>query len=655
MMIRSLILLFLIQLGILMGAYSQDVHTLVVDAGKTLAPVSPTMWGIFFEDINFAADGGIYAEMVKNRSFEFRNPMIGWKAIELDGNKGEILTINREDHPANLRFVRLANANPSQSFGLSNEGFRGMGIRQGATYLFSLWACPQENDLSLRVELNDEKGNVLASSSLESFQSGWKEYSLTLRADATAEKGSLRLLFSGKGLIDIDMVSLFPADTWKNRPKGLRADLVELLDGLRPGFIRFPGGCIVEGYQLSERYQWKKTVGPIEERTTLRSRWMDEFRHRLTPDYYQSFGLGFYEYFLLSEDLGAEPLPILNCGMACQFNSKEVAALNEMEPYIQDALDLVEFANGDSTTIWGKLRADMGHPEPFRMKYLGIGNEQWGPQYIERYQIFHRVLKEKHPEIELISAAGPTTDERNAYLWEELRKLDADIIDEHYYKEPAWFLQNASRYDSFDRNGPKVFAGEYASHTRQQEAPEGRNNWEAALSEAAFMTGLERNADIVVMCSYAPLFAHKEAWQWNPNLIWFNNLKAMPTPNYMVQKLFSTHRGDHVVPVTEKGSPLTGQNQLYASTTIDDRTQTLYVKLVNTSEREKKVVLDVSGARLERNGVQEVLAGSPEQFNQVGGTQLFETNSRAFPVARGRAEVILPPRSVSLIKLKEKK
>ena len=652
-MLKSILLTISICLTVALSA--QQTHNLIIDTKNPIAEVSPTMWGIFFEDINFAADGGIYAELVKNRSFEFNNPLVGWHAIDLNINKGELLPINRsEPNTGNHRFLRINKANSNKPFGLRNEGFRAMGFRQGETYHFYIMARKMQNDLSLTVELTNNEGNTIGTAQFEGFTSEWKEYTVSLTSSETVEKGGLRIMFEGDGAIDIDMVSLFPEKTWKNRPKGLRSDLIELLDGLNPGFVRFPGGCIVEGYDLINRYQWKNTVGPIEDRLLLKSRWMDEFRHRLAPDYYQSYGIGFYEYFLLSEDLGAEPLPILNCGMACQFNSKEVVAMDELGPYIQDALDLIEFANGNTKTTWGKLRAEMGHPEPFNLKYMGIGNEQWGPQYIERYAEFHKILKEKHPEIILISAAGPTTDERNTYLWEELKKLNAEIIDEHYYKPPQWFLENANRYDSFDRKGPKVFAGEYASHVNtENKAPEARNNWQAALTEAAFMTGLERNADVVVMTAYAPLFAHKEAWQWNPDLIWFNNLESMPTPNYFVQQVFSLNKGDKVHPITENGQALIGQDSLYASTTFDIQNRQLLIKLVNVSKSAKKVAIKTTGSKVAGNSkmIIESFSGELNTFNEVGGQNNFEKQVSAISYKNSLPQIEIKPLSLNVVKI----
>lgn len=367
---------------------------------------------------------------------------------------------------------------------------------------------------------------------------------------------------------------------------------------MKPGFIRFPGGCIVEGHELDNRYQWKKTVGNVDDREQIVNRWNTEFRHRPTPDYYQSFGVGFYEYFLLAEDIGAEPLPILNCGMACQFNTAELVPMDQLDPYVQDALDLIEFANGPVSSKWGKLRADMGHPQPFNLKLIGVGNEQWGEQYVERYKVFQEALRAKHPEVKIVSSVGPGPDgELFEYLNPRIRGLKADIIDEHYYKPPEWFKENVKRYDSYDRNGPKIFAGEYAAQSHGVTSPDNRNNWNCALSEAAFMTGLERNADVVTMTSYAPLFAHIDAWQWTPDLIWFDNTRSYGTPNYYVQKLFSINKGTHVVPMLLGNDPITGQNGLFATATIDKGTNELIIKMVNTSGASATHAVNVTGVK----------------------------------------------------------
>jgi alpha-L-arabinofuranosidase len=580
----------------------QKAEKIQVQANKPTAEVNPAMWGVFFEDINFAADGGLYAELVKNRSFEFAVPMMGWKEAKIDKASGKILIINRgEANAQNPRFARVAKYTETGSYGLFNEGFRGMSVEGGKQYNFSVLARSfGEGQPTMRIELTRTTGEKLGEATLSGFTSEWNKYTVSIKCSDTEAKARLYVLLEGVGTLDLDMISLFPQDTWKNRPNGLRADLVQWLYDLKPGFVRFPGGCIVEGRDLANRYEWKKTVGNVENRELIINRWNTEFAKRSTPDYFQSFGLGFYEYFQLSEDIGAEPLPILNCGMACQYNTGEVVPMEQLGPYIQDMLDLIEFANGPVTSKWGKLRADMGHPASFNLKMVGVGNEQWEDQYVERYKIFHKILKEKHPEITLVTSSGPDPDGgKFKYAWTELSKLNADIIDEHYYRPVEWFLSNASRYDSYDRKGLKVFAGEYACHVKGDKAPESRNNWEAALCEAAFMTGLERNADIVRMASYAPLFANLNAWQWNPDCIWFDGLKSFATPNYYVQKMYATNKGTNVVPILRNGQVMSGKDSLYASAVIDKKNNLVIMKIANVSTRPLAFEVSVIGASVD--------------------------------------------------------
>ena len=581
---------------------------LTVDMSETIAPIQPTMYGIFFEDINFAADGGLYAEMIKNRSFEFTIPMMGWSQPNSDrhsynNESGFAMPVKYFEGEGNLNFLRVQVKN-AEGYELHNEGFRGMGIKEGDTYRFTFDAKQMEGAVSaVKAELLDEEGNTIAEASIPVSGSEWANYKAEIVPNKTVMKGSLKLTFEGTGELGLDMVSLFPTDTWNGRENGLRKDLVQLLYDLDPGFLRFPGGCIVEGRTLARRYQWKKTVGPVDERPSLVNRWNTEFDHRLTPDYYQSFGLGFFEYFQLSEDLGAEPLPILSCGIACQFNTGELVPMDELDPYVQDALDLIEFANGSTDTPWGKVRADMGHPEPFNMKYIGVGNEQWGPEYIERYKVFNEAIAEKYPEIIIVSGSGPFPDgDYFEYGMKELKKIGAEIIDEHYYRSPEWFRENATRYDSYDRNGPKIFAGEYAAQTVAIASPDNKNSWDAALSEAAFMTGLERNAEVVQLTSYAPLMAHADGWQWTPDMIWFNNLESYGTPNYYVQKLYATNRGTDLISVTQDGENLVGQDELYASATLDTEAKEVVVKVVNTSSEAQEVTLNFDGKKLKGKG-----------------------------------------------------
>jgi alpha-N-arabinofuranosidase len=620
------------------------------------AAISPTLFGLFFEDINFGADGGLYPERVKNRSFEFPDPMMGWKRIARGEAKGTLQIYDagsRSDRP-NAHYLQIK-ADSSGGFGLTNEGFRGMGVEQGKEYLFSVLARNAgDTAASLRVEVEDADGKKLGEAGVTGLTSAWKSHTAVIRPVGTSGKARLNLLMEGPGKVDVDLISLYPKETWKNRPNGLRADLVQLLSELKPGFLRFPGGCIVEGRSLETRYQWKTTIGEPTDRRLIVNRWNTEFRHRPAPDYYQSFGLGYYEYFLLSEDIGAAPLPILNCGMACQFNSSELAPLDDLDHYIQDALDLIEFANGSAATTWGRKRAAMGHPAPFNLKMIGVGNEQWGPQYVERYERFAKAIKARYPKITLITSAGPSPgDERFRYLWGEMRRLKADVVDEHYYMPPKWFRDNVARYDDYPREGPKVFAGEYAAQSVGVARPENRNDWECALSEAAFMTGLERNADVVMMSSYAPLFAHVDAWQWTPNLIWFDNLRSYGTPNYYAQKLFSVNRGSRVLPVQINGSPKNGLQNLFASASIDDRTGEAVLKIVNAEAASRELRVSLAGAaRVGATGKAFILAGSDlKAENSLDEPARVAPVEKQFEVRSSDFTFTLAPNSLSVLRI----
>lgn len=589
---KKVVSLMLALAGLGFSAAAQSPIALNIQLDKPSGKISPHMWGVFFEDINLGADGGIYAELVKNRSFEFDEPWMGWKKLE-NGVEGTYLLVNDGKRKGNKRYLRLNNTS-NLKLGLQNEGFRGMGVKAGEAYEFSLQYQSTAKGMTIHVELLDPQNKIIGAAELPLDPVGsWSEAAVKFPVNQTTDKAKLNVWFTGEGTLDVDMLSLFPVDTWKGRRKGLRKDMVQMLADMKPGFIRFPGGCIVEGRDLANRFQWKKTVGPISERELIINRWNTEFKHRLTPDYFQTFGLGFFEYFLLAEDIGATAVPILNCGMACQYNTGEVVPLDELDEYVQDALDLIEFANGSTATKWGKLRAEMGHPEPFHLKMLGVGNENWGPQYIERLAIFKKALNEKHPEIKIIASSGTDPEgDRFDFLDDKLRAMNIDIIDEHYYRPPSWFLSSASRYDNYNRNGAKIFAGEYASHTTRPNGP-GKSTWEAALSEAAFMTGLERNGDVVEMASYAPLFGHVDGWQWSPDLIWVDNLQVYGTPSYQVQKLYATNRGTAIIPIMRDGESVAGKDSLYASAVYDEASKELIVKVVNYNSQPKKVNLDV--------------------------------------------------------------
>ena len=576
------------------GAQHQfDINT------KPGASIQSTMYGVFFEDINFGADGGLYAEMVENRSFEFPNSLMGWNTW---GNV-TVSTV-KPAFERNPHYVTLETAgHREKSTGLENRGFFGMGLKKDMKYQFSVYArlhLLNGKQAKIRVELIDENNSPMEKKSITIENNKWQKYSVELTSRQTLQKGYMRIFLEGNESVDLDHISLFPEDNWN----GLRADLVKDLEDLHPGIFRFPGGCIVEGTDLYTRYQWKNTVGPVENRPLNENRWNYTFAHRLSPNYYQTYGLGFYEYFLLSEKIGAEPLPILNVGLTCQYQNRDDdknahVACNDLQQYIDDALDLIEFANGDTNTKWGKLRADMGHPAPFNMKQIGIGNEQWGEVYPERLAKFIEQIRAKYPDMKICGSSGPSASGKNFdYGWEQMRKLGVELVDEHYYMEPKWFLENAGRYDDYPRNGPKVFAGEYASHMKGINGPTvAMNNFGAALSEAAFMTGLERNADVVLQATYAPLFAHVEGWQWRPDLIWFDNLTSVRSVNWYVQMLYATNRGTHVLSLTENGKAVKGDNGLYASAVFDKANKSYIVKIANAGNEEQTITLNFKGLK----------------------------------------------------------
>ncbi len=595
---------------------AQAQHVMDVNTKKLGAAVQPTMYGIFFEDINYAADGGLYAEMVKNRSFEFPERLMGWRAF----GRFEV----RDDGPfdRNPHYVRLRYSGHNDKFtGLENEGFFGIATFRDATYRFSVWArCPEGGSSTLEVSLvdNDTMGEDqrFATAKVEVSGKEWKKYTAELKSPRTEPKGALRIFLAGrKATTDVEHISLFPTDTWKGRENGMRRDLAQALADMHPGVFRFPGGCIVEGTDLATRYNWKNTVGPVENRPLNENRWHYTFGHRFFPDYFQSYGLGFFEFFQLCEDFGCEALPVISCGLSCQFQNPDPTKpgvhvpVDQLDEYIQDALDLVEFANGPVDSKWGKVRADMGHPEPFNLKYLGVGNEQWdydeqhggyGPVFTERLKKFNDALRAKYPQLKLIGTTGPNSEGWDFDLLQpRMKELKVDLYDEHYYRNEQWFLTHGLRYDSYDRKGPKVFAGEYACHGRGKKW----NHFETSLYEAAHMTGIERNADIVHMATYAPLFAHVEGWQWRPDAIWFDNLRSFKSVSYYVQQMFAMNKGTNVLPLTMGGKPVAGQegqDGLFASAVFDSPTGEVVVKVVNTSKQPQEVVLNINNIKGER-------------------------------------------------------
>lgn len=577
-----------------------QTHVMDVNTKKAGAAVQKTMYGLFFEDINYSADGGLYGELVKNRSFEFPQALMGWQTV------GNVKVMDDGPFERCPHYVVLAASNHNdRSTVLVNEGYFGIGVLKGEEYRFSVWAKAPEGNARISVQLTDPdtqgERQEFATAKIDISSNEWKKYEVVIKSPQTNDKAQLRIFLDGKKPAALEHISLFPVNTFKNRENGMRRDLAQALADMHPGVFRFPGGCIVEGTDLSGRYQWKNTIGPVENRPLNETRWNYTFKHRLFPDYYQSYGLGFYEYFLLSEDMGAEPLPVLNVGMACQYqnrnNEKAHVPVDQLDPYIQDCLDLIEFANGDTTTTWGRKRAEMGHPAPFNLKFIGVGNEQWGKFYFDRMEKFVKAIRDRYPEIKIIGTSGPNSEGKDFDMgWKAMREQKVDLVDEHFYRPESWFLSSGLRYDNYDRKGPKVFAGEYACHGKGKKW----NHYETSLYEAAFMTDMERNADIVHMATYAPLLAHIEGWQWRPDLIWFDNVRMFKSVSYYVQQMYATNAGTNVLAMTMGGKPVAGQDGqdgLFASSVIDKPSGTVIVKVVNTAKTAQPVSINLQGMK----------------------------------------------------------
>lgn len=646
---RKLLAVSLFALSMGAQLLSAQTHNISVDVKKPGSPIQKTMYGIFFEDINYGADGGLYAEMVKNRSFDFPQSLLGWTTF------GNVEVKKDGPFSNNPNYVRLSYAgHDEKQTGLDNEGFFGVAVKQDAEYRFSVWArSAQEGTSSIRIEFIDPESNVFTTQKLTIDSKEWKKYQVVMKSRKTEAKARLRIFLTSKNAVDMDHVSLFPVDTWKGRENGLRKDLAQALYDLHPGVFRFPGGCIVEGTEIGDRYQWKNSVGPVENRKSNMNRWEYTFPNRYFPDYRQSYGMGFYELFQLSEEIGAEPLPVISCGLVCQFqnhNDKAHVAVNALDPYIQDALDLIEFANGDVTTKWGKLRADMGHPAPFNLKMMAVGNEQWGTLYPERVEPFIKAIRAKYPTFKIVGTAGPSPDGKDFdFGWSEMKRLKADLVDEHYYKNPEWFLANANRYDKYDRKGPKVFAGEYACHPKNR-----KNNFEAALCEAAFMTGFERNADVVYQCTYAPLFSHVQGWQWKPDLIWFDNLRSVRSVNYYVQQLYGQNVGTNVLTTVENKLPLEGLDGIYASSALDKNKNEIILKIANTSDVVKKASYTFNGLKAgERKATQTILkSDNLDQENTLDNPTAVVPTVKDITVSGNKLDVELAPKSFTVYVIK---
>lgn len=605
--------------------------------------ISDKLMGIFFEDINYAADGGLYAELIQNRGFEytpadkqFRDRT--WNATHSWTVKGHGLRFTIDSttgvHVNNPHYAVLQSTTPGGA--LVNAGYGGIAVRKGHRYQVSLFAKRLEGKGGqLWARLVSKDGRVLAEAILNASSKGWRKGSTALTALADANDAVLELAPVTIGSVAVDMVSLFPEKTFKGRSNGLRADLAEAVAGLRPRFVRFPGGCVAHGDGLANIYRWKNTVGPLEARKPQRNIW----------NYHQSMGLGYFEYFQFCEDIGAEPLPVLAAGVPCQNSvggQQGGVPMQEMDEYVQDVLDLVEWANGDANTKWGKVRAAAGHPAPFNLKYIGIGNEDLITDvFEERFTMIYKALKAKHPELTVIGTVGPFykgTDYEEG--WELAKKLDLPMVDEHYYESPGWFLHNQDFYDRYDRSKSKVYLGEYASRG---------NTLYNALAEALYLTGLERNGDVVHMTSYAPLLAKEGNTQWNPDLIYFNNLEVKPTVNYEVQRLFGVHSGNEYLPttITLPGGNEAVKKRMASSVVRDVKTGDLIVKLVNVLPVGVSASLNLPAPlAAETKAVKWTLQGKPEDKT----AKAVETEITVLQTA----SVELPPYSLTVVRIKAK-
>lgn len=613
-------------------------------------PISPDLFGIFFEDLNYAADGGLYAELVQNRSFEYTlrdrgewHGLTAWTVVKEDGGEGRAsLRTASALHPNNPHHVSIFVE--KGRVGLRNEGFDGMVLRKGEAYDFSLFACAFSGKPGpITVRLEDKDGTVLASASLTAPKEDWQKLTAVLTPTADTSEGRLAVVASGKGSTGLDMVSLFPRKTFKDRPNGLRADLAQTIADLKPKFIRFPGGCIVHGggHGLSGMYDWKKTVGPVETRRAQPNSW----------GYHQTAGIGYFEYFQFCEDIGAKPLPVVPSAVSCQNTDhnwgkgQEGLPMAEMKAYIQDVLDLVEYANGPANSKWGRVRAQAGHPKPFNLEYLAIGNEEAITDTFEtRFKMVHDAVKAKYPKLKLIGTVGPfATGDDFERGWKYARAEKLAYVDEHYYVPPTWFWENLTRYDGYDRSEAKVYAGEYAAHEEKRE-----NTLRSAIAEAAYLTSLERNGDVVTLSSYAPLLAKEGHTQWRPDLIYFDNRTVTPSVNYYVQKLFMHNAGDRYLPAEVE----TARGSVASSVVQDSKSGDVIVKLVSRSEVSANARIDLSAIKgLKPRAVRTVLTGDPLAENRFGKAPTVLPKSDEIDLAP-LAQIEIPPTSLTILRFK---
>ncbi|RQO79288.1 alpha-L-arabinofuranosidase [Pedobacter sp. KBW01] len=577
--------------------------------------ISSMLTGIFFEDLNYAADGGLYAELIQNRDFEYNLRDKGFNDKNWNGTyawaitgKGASMQIDSVApiHPNNPHYA-MVNA-LSTGATLSNSGFDGITLKKGATYLFSVFTkLAGKERLNLIVKLTSAKAGLIAQTTLKIGQANWQKQAVTLVSSADVADARLELILETAGRFAVDMVSLFPQNTFKNRNNGLRADLAETIAAIRPRFVRFPGGCLAHGDGIANIYNWKNTIGPLESRKPDRNLW----------GYHQTMGLGYLEYFQFCEDIGAAPVPVIAAGVPCQNSSTGGGGqqggipMSEMDAYIQDIADLVEYANGDVKTKWGKKRAEAGHPKPFNLKYIGIGNEdQITEVFAEHFTMIYKALKKIHPEIVIIGTAGPFFEGTDYDAgWQIASELNVPVIDEHYYQSPGWLINNQDFYDNYDRSKSKVYLGEYAASL-----PGGnKTNLETSLSEALYLTSLERNGDVVSMASYAPLIAKEGHTQWNPDLIYFNNTEVKPTTGYYVQQLYGQNGGDIYFPSTVALSvnQEAVKKRMACSMVKDSATGEITIKLVNLLPVSVNTTLDLNLKQHSFNAIKTVLSGNP--------------------------------------------
>ncbi len=635
---------------------STFVHAQNIKGGKK---ISTDLFGLFFEDINYSADGGLYAELVQNRSFEYNpaerrewNPFSFWEYITPGFSYGKISAETKSPvHPNNPHYIVLdvehvgheTQFTGISGVGIRNSGFDGIVVREGENYNFSLFAqVLSGSSIKVSVSLENRNGEVLALNSVTIDSDAWKKYTATLTAKAACDSASLVVLIQTEGKLALDLVSLFPEKTFENRANGLRADLAQVLADMHPRFIRFPGGCLVHGDGLGNMYRWKNTIGPIEQRKEQRNIW----------GYHQTAGLGYFEFFQFCEDIGAKPLPVVPAAVSCQNSGgtwriggtgQKALPVNELDEYIQEVLDLIEWANGPVTSEWGAKRAAAGHPEPFNLEYVGVGNEdKMTPEFEERFTQIYKAIKEKHPEITVIGTVGPFLEGEDFDKgWEIADKLKLEMVDEHYYTQPDWFLGNQHRYNGYKRNATKVYLGEYASWG---------NKLRNAIAESAYLTGLERNGDVVVMASYAPLLAKRNFTQWSTDMIFFDNTRICLTPNYFVQKMFMTNQGDLYFDkiITKAESDTT----IAASCVMDSQSGDIILKMVNAGSELKMVKVNLSKFNdvLPEAGLT-ILSGAAEAENSFENLQNIVPVHSEFTVQK-KFDYEIPPMSLTVIRIK---